>query len=112
MATGIIQQTNVNSTSLTAVYSGVPTSKTATVNILIVNAAIQPASIIIGLTTGPTGSLTTAQYIEYKAILGPNEVLERGGIVLQAGAYVYVLADSTPSGGTVNLGCTITGYEV
>jgi hypothetical protein len=112
MATGIIQQTNVTNTTLTAIYSGVPAGKTATINILICNAASNAATITLGLATGATGSLSASQYIERRAILAPFEVLERGGIVLQAGAYVYLQADSNPSGSIINLGTTITGYEV
>jgi hypothetical protein len=112
MATGIIQQTNITSTALTAIYSGVPATKTATINILVCNAGSNAATITLGLTTGSVGSLSASQYIEYKAILAPFEVMERGGIVLQAGAYVYLQADSNPSGSIINLGTTITGYEV
>jgi len=112
MATGIIQQTNITTTSLTAIYSGVPAGKTATVNILICNAANYAATITLALTTSSVGSLSASQYIEYKAILAPFEVMERGGIVLAAGQYVYIQADSNPSGTTINLGTTITGYEV
>jgi len=112
MATGIIQQTNVTSTSLTSIYSGVPSGKTATINILICNAASNAATITLGLTTGATGSLSGSQYIEYKSILAPYEVMERGGLVLQAGAYVYLQAESNPIGTGINLATTITGYEV
>jgi len=112
MATGIIQQNNITSTTLTAIYSGVPVTKTATVNILICNAGSSAATITLGLTTGTVASLTANSYIEYKAILAPFEVMERGGIVLAAGQYVYLQADSNPTGGSINLGTTITGYEV
>jgi hypothetical protein len=112
MATGIIQQTNITSTALTAIYSGVPASKTATINIICCNLHTVPVTISLALATGSTGSLSSSQYIEYKTVLAPNEVLERGGIVLQAGAYVYAVADSTPPGGSLSLACTITGYEV
>jgi hypothetical protein len=112
MATGIIQQNNITNTTLTPIYSGVPANKTATVNILICNAAAFAATITLGLTTGAVTSLTANSYIEYKAILAPYEVMDRGGIVLAAGQYVYIQADSNPTGSAINLGTTITGYEV
>jgi hypothetical protein len=112
MATGLIQQNNITSNTLTAIYSGVPAGKTATVNILVCNAANTTAQITIGLTTGTISTLTANSYIERNALLGAYEVLERGGIVLAAGQYIYLQADGTPAGTTVNLGTTITGYEV
>jgi hypothetical protein len=112
MASGLIQKTAVTSTTLTPIYSGVPSGKTATVNILICNTSAAAASISIGLTNASAGSLGTSDYLEYRTILAPNESLERGGLVLQSGAYVYVSADSNPSGGTIALGCIITGFEV
>jgi hypothetical protein len=112
MATGIIQQNNITSTTLTSIYSGVPAGKTATINILVCNAGSNAATITLGLTTGTVSSLTANSYIERKAILAPFEVLERGGIVLAAGQYVYMQADSNPTGSIINLGTTITGYEV
>jgi hypothetical protein len=112
MATGLIQQTNIASTALTSIYSGVPAGKTATVNILLCNLTNSAATVSIALTPTTSAGPTDAQWIEKQTVLGAYEVMERGGIVLGAGNYIYAKCDSTPAGATVNLATTITGYEV
>jgi hypothetical protein len=86
----------------TQVYQ-VPSNKTASFSIMIVNRSALVVNVRIALTASTT--IQAGEYIAYDVPLYPNEVYERTGLVLEASKYVYVRS----SGTSVN--AVICGYE-
>ncbi len=88
MATGRLGTANITTTSDTTVYT-VPVSTFAVVSINIVNRSSSAAAQIrIAIASSATPG--TAEYIEYDSSLVANGVLERTGIVMDAGKIVVV----------------------
>lgn len=102
MATGILGQSAPSAATYTTLYT-VPVSKTATFNVSVANTTTGTITARIAIAT--TGTPATSEFIEYDTPIVANGVLERGGIVANAGENVVVY--STVSG----LSFTAYGYE-
>lgn len=80
---GILGQAAPVAATNTTVYT-VPATKTATVTVNIVNRAETIATVRVAVSA--TGSPTDAEFIEHGAlVLSDGGILERTGIVMQAG---------------------------
>ena len=103
MASGILGQFAPSAATNTTVYT-VPTAKTATFNISIVNRGTAVATIRIGVSA--TGTPGNTEWIEYGAqILANGGILERTGLVAQAAKNVVVYSD------VASTSVTVYGYE-
>ena len=102
MATGILGQSAPTATTNTTVYT-VPSGITATVNINIVNRNGAAATVNIALAGTDTPS--NSEWIEFGTLVPGNSVLERTGIILQAGKKIVVNAT------TANFSVSVYGYE-
>ena len=96
MATGVQASTALTATTDTIVYT-IPTGFTWTGCISVVNRGTSQAKIRLAFGTG--SSLTAGQYVEYDFPLSPagspGNVLERTGIVMQAGHRILAYSDSS-----------------
>lgn len=102
MPTGILGQSNPAANTNTTVYT-VPVAKTATFNISAVNIGATISTVTISIAT--TGTPTASERLEFNTVLPPNGVLERGGIVAQAGENVVV------NSSTANVSVSVYGFE-
>lgn len=95
MATGILGSADVAATTNTVVYT-VPANTFAVVSVNICNRATSARDVRIALTDDETtlGS-NLGHYVEYDAELLANGVIERAGLVLDAGKKVVVYSNST-----------------
>jgi hypothetical protein len=94
MATGRLGVADLSATSVTDVYT-VPANKIASFSVSVCNRnASTPVTIRLAL--GDTGTTQgTDEYIEYGRILNGGEVLERTGLVLDAGKILSAYASTT-----------------
>jgi len=91
MATGILGTADLQATSNTVVYT-VPNETFSVVSINITNRS--SLSRNIRLATAETDSPSNAEWIEFDSELLGSGVLERSGIVLDAGKRVIAFSDS------------------
>ena len=91
MPSGILGQAAPSATTNTTVYT-VPASTVSIVNVNILNRGGSAATVRIALAAAD--SPTNAEYVEYDASVGANQVLERTGFALNAGKKVVVYASS------------------
>jgi len=87
MATGVLGQAAPAAASYTTIYT-VPVGKTTTFNISVANATT--GTITTRIAIAATSSPVSSEFIEYDTPIVGNGVLERGGIVAQAGELVVV----------------------
>ena len=87
MASGILGRSNLSSGTNTAVYT-VPADTFAVVSVSILNRSNNGAAI--RLAVSDTSTPTAADWLEYDTTLDPKQVLERTGIVMQAGTVLVV----------------------
>ena len=105
MATGRLGAFNITTTADTTVYT-CPVTTFSVVSVNICNrSSSTSANIRIAVSTLATP--TTAEYIEYDTALVANGVLERTGIVMDAGRYLVV---QTPTG-SPSLSVVVYGIE-
>ena len=105
MATGRLGTANITTTADTTVYT-VPASTFSVVSVNVVNrSSSATAQIRIAIASAATPTL--AEYIEYDAQLVANGVLERTGLVLDAGKIIVV---QTPTA-TPTLSVVVHGIE-
>lgn len=102
MATGILGQSSLTAATNTSVYT-VPAAKVATFNVSIVN--LGTVYSLVRLAVASTGTPSSSEYLEYDTVLAPKGVLERGGLVAQAGEIVVAYSD------TANVSVSVYGYE-
>lgn len=102
MASGLLGNSAPAATTNTTVYT-VPASKVATFNISLVNTTATPIAFRVGISAGanPTG----AEWIEYDAILQPNDVFERTALVAGQNERVVVY------GSALGLSARVYGFE-
>jgi len=91
MANGVLGRVSLASTTLTTVYT-VPVSTLAYVNINVANRTASNAAVRIALAQ-TAGSPSDAEYIEYDSFVAPNGVIERTGLVIDAGWSVVAFSD-------------------
>lgn len=92
MASGILGQSAPSATALTTVYT-VPANTLSVVNVSITNRGTSSATVRLALAAASTP--VNAEYIEYDAVILPNGVLERTGIVMDATKRVVVYSSTT-----------------
>lgn len=102
MASGILGQQALNATTNTTVYT-TPADTVAYANVNVVNINSTPVSVRLALST--TGTPTSAEYVEYDALIDGYGVLERTGIVLNATKRVVAYSD------TANVSVSVYGVE-
>ena len=103
MASGILGQSAPSAATNTTVYT-VPSAKTATFNVNLVNRGTAVATVRIAVSA--TGTPGNTEWIEYGAqLLANGGVLERTGIVAQATKNVVVYSD------VASTSVTVYGYE-
>lgn len=102
MSTGILGSAAPSANTNTTVYT-VPVGKTATFNVTIVNSGTYSALVRVAVAAASTPS--SSEYIEYETLLEPSAVLERTGIVADAGKKVVVYAS------TATTDVNVYGYE-
>ena len=101
MATGILGSNDLQGATNIVVYT-VPASTFAVVTVNVCNRATSARNIRIALTLDEsTLGSNLGDYIEYDAELLANGVLERAGLVLNAGTKVVVFSNSTDCGAMV-----------
>lgn len=91
MPSGILGSADLAATTNTTVYT-VPTLTLGTLNVSIVNRGTTTSKIRLALAA--TNTPTAAEYIEYDASLDVNQVLERTGLVVDAGRRVVAYSDT------------------
>jgi hypothetical protein len=88
MASGILGQSTPSATTNTTVYT-VPASTLAVVNVNVVNRSTSDtADVRIAIAEG--ASPTTAEWIEFDAVVPARGVLERAGIAMNASKRLVV----------------------
>ena len=102
MASGILATSAPTAATDTTVYT-VPASTTTTFNASFCNRGTTVAQIRLAVYAAATP--TTAEYLEYDAELPANGVIERTGIVAQAGKLVVVYTSSA------NISVVLHGFE-
>lgn len=102
MAIGILGQANPAANTNTTVYT-VPAGLYASVTLSVVNIGTSAATVTVAIAS--TASPTASEYIEYLTILPVGGVLERGGLVAQAGERFVVNCS------TANCSVSIYGFE-
>lgn len=102
MATGILGQAAPAAATNTTVYT-VPAATTAVATISVVNRGATAAAVNVAIAA--TGTPATSEYIEYQTVIDVNGVLERAGVVANAGERFVVYST------TANTSVTIYGYE-
>jgi hypothetical protein len=105
MPTGRLGTANITTTADTTVYT-VPASTFSVVSVNIANRS-SSAAVNIRIAVASTASPTVAEYIEYDSQLVANGVLERTGIVMDAGKLIVV---QTPTA-TPTLSVVVYGIE-
>lgn len=104
MATGRLGAVDLIGGVMTSLYT-VPTNTLSTLNLNICNRNATQISARIAVIDGALGSLSNADYIEYDTAIYANGVLERTGIVLQAGHTLVVMTDIS------NVSAVCWGFE-
>lgn len=91
MATGLLGQAALAAATNTTLYT-VPTSTFTVLGLSLCNRGATTVSVRVALATA--GTPTTAEWIEYDAQIGPNGVLERTGIMMNANKLLVVYASN------------------
>ena len=104
MATGRLGAANITTTADTSIYT-VPANTFSVLTVSVCNRGAASASVRIAVSTSGSPSLT--DYLEYDTVLSAKGVLERTGIVLDAGKQLVV----TTSTGSASLSVVAMGIE-
>lgn len=102
MASGVLGQVALASTTYTTVYT-VPTSTVSYVNVNVSNRNATDIAVRVALAA--TATPTNAEFIEFNSFIAPNGVLERTGLVLDAGKRVIAYSNSS------NVSVNVYGVE-
>ena len=105
MATGRLGIANITTTADTTVYT-VPASTFSVVTVCVVNRS-SSAAADIRIAVASSATPAAGEYIEYDADIVANGVLERTGIVMDAGKLIVV---QTPTA-TPSLSVVVMGIE-
>lgn len=93
MATGILGTADLTAAQTNTTVYTVPAETFAVVTVNIANRQAQAQDVRVALAAADTPA--DSEYIEYNTEIIPNGVLERGGIVLDAGKKIVVWSQST-----------------
>lgn len=102
MASGRLGTADLAATTLTTLYT-VPATKLASFTLAFANRT--GAAITARVALAAAAAPVAGEYIEYDVVVAANGVLERTGLVLDAGKQVVVYA------GAVGLSVNLWGYE-
>jgi hypothetical protein len=91
MANGVLGRVSLASTTLTTVYT-VPAGTLTYANVNVVNRTGASAAVRIAIAQTAAAPLD-AEYLEYDSFLSPNGILERTGLVLDAGWSIVAYSD-------------------
>lgn len=91
MATGLLGQSTLSAATYTTVYT-VPASTFTVFSVSVCNRGTTTAAIRLALASGETP--TNAEFIEYDVQLGATGVLERTGLMMNAGKNLVVYSNS------------------
>jgi hypothetical protein len=91
MATGLLGQAALTAATYTTVYT-VPVTTFTVMSISVCNRGTTTATVRVALAASATP--TNAEFIEYDAPIGSNGVLERTGIMMNAGKLLVVYTNS------------------
>lgn len=91
MASGIFGQAALSATTNTTIYV-VPASTYSVVTVNVVNRGASSAAIRLAVSS--SANPTDNEYIEYDTVLPAKNVLERTGIVAEAGRQIIVYSDT------------------
>jgi hypothetical protein len=103
MATGRLGAFDISSTTNTTVYT-CPASTFSVVTVSLCNRNAS-ASRTVRIAVASSSTPSAAEYIEYDAALLANGVLERTGIVMDAGKLLIVYASAA------DISCVVMGIE-
>lgn len=92
MATGLLGQQALSAATYTTVYT-VPADTFTVFAVNVLNRGTTVATIRIALAAGSTP--TAAEFIEYDVAVGASGVLERTGIMMNAGKNLVVYANTS-----------------
>lgn len=98
MATGVLGRQDLSSTTDTVVYT-VPADTFAVVTVNIANR--NGADIAVRVALSDSATPASADYVEFDTTLVSNGVLERGGVVVDAGKNIVVRSDSSGASAVV-----------
>lgn len=102
MATGILGSGDLSAATLTTLYT-VPADTFAVVTVSVCNRGGTASEIRVAAAAADTP--TDAEYIEYDSLISANGVLERTGIVLDAGKKIVVRSNA------INVSAVVFGIE-
>jgi hypothetical protein len=91
MATGILGQAALNAAQNTTIYT-VPSGFFTVLAINVLNRGTTAASVRVALASG--SNPTDAEYIEFDVQIGSRGVLERTGIMMNAGKNLVIFSSS------------------
>lgn len=103
MASGRLGTQNITSTNTNIQLYQVPSGQNASVTINVCNRGTSAAAIRIALTDSTTPDLS--EWVDWDAVVQPNESYQRTGVVLSSGQYVYVRSDQA------NISVNVYGFE-
>lgn len=102
MPSGVLGRANLSATTNTTIYT-VPATKLASFSVNICNRNTNSAAVRIAVSSSGTPAAT--DWVVYDAIVQGNGVLERSGLVAEAGQLVVVYASAA------NVTAMAFGYE-
>lgn len=102
MASGRLGAADLAATTNTTLYT-VPNGKVASLTIGLCNRAA--SAVTVRLALAASGTPAAAEWIEYDVAIPANGVLERTGLVLDAGKNVVAYA------GAANVSAVVWGFE-
>jgi hypothetical protein len=92
MATGILGTADLGAGTDTTLYT-VPADTFTVAAVNMVNRGTDPITVRVAVSDA--GAPTNDEFLEYEATILPNNVLERTGIVLQAGKLLVVRSSAS-----------------
>ena len=99
MASGILGSSDLSANTNTTIYT-VPADTYSVITVNFCNRGTNTANIRLSTSTGDTPG--AADYLEYDVSVGPNGVLERTGIVIDA--------TKKSCGKIISIICNLNGY--